>query len=300
MSAPVARIGGFAESEVSDVLESACRQVGLDPSGAQILRGHTNAVFRLPAAGAVAKIARAGTPHANVRRTVELVRWLTSLNFPTVELLAVDQPVAVGAHTVTFWEYLPQPDTPVPAADLATPLRTLHRLPPPPFEIRPLDTVTAIRRSLDATTALPTTDIEYLSARVDQLEQDLEKVRFALPTGLLQGDPQHRNALHHLDGAVLCDWDTACHGPAELDLVTVEIHCRRFGYGPSHYQDFAHTYGFDVTSWSGYTVLRDLRELRMITTNAKRAAANTPTLTEVVRRVKGLRHANSDLRWNIL
>ncbi|MFB7669511.1 phosphotransferase family protein [Kitasatospora sp. NPDC056138] len=300
MSAPIVRIGGFAESEVSDVLESACRQVDLDPSGAQILRGHTNAVFRLPAVEAVAKIARVGTPQANVRRTVELVQWLTSLSFPTVALLAVDQPVLVGEHAVTFWEYLPQPDVPVPAAELAVPLRTLHQLPAPPFQVRPLDTVAAIRRSLDAITALPATDIDYLSKHLNELEQVLSKVRFALPPGLLQGDPQHRNALHHQGAAVLCDWDTACFGPPELDLVTVEIHCRRFGYGASHYEKFAQRYGFDVTSWDGYDVLRDLRELRMITTNAKRASAGTPALAEVARRVEGLRHGDHDLRWNIL
>jgi hypothetical protein len=300
MSAPVVRIGGFAESEVSVVLENACRHIGLDPSGARMLRGHTNAVYLLPAVQAVAKIARAGTSQADVRRTVQLVRWLAGISFPTVELLTVDQPVIVGEHAVTFWHYLPQPAGPVPAAELAIPLRTLHQLPAPPFQVRPLDTVGAIRRSLVVIDALPRDDIEYLSKLLDDLEQALAEVQFTLPAGLLQGDPQHRNALHHQGGAVLCDWDTACFGPPEMDLATVEIHCRRFGYGAAHYEEFATRYGFDVTSWSGYSVLRDLRELRMITTNAKRAAAGTPTLSEVERRVQGLRHGHDYLRWNIL
>ncbi|WUQ81849.1 hypothetical protein OHA16_01960 [Kitasatospora purpeofusca] len=125
-------------------------------------------------------------------------------------------------------------------------------------------------------------------------------VDYVLRPGLLQGDPQHRNALHHGEAAVLCDWDTACFGPPELDLVTMEIHCRRFGYGRSHYQRLADLYGFDVTAWSGYAVLRDLRELRMITTNAKRASAGSPTLAEVRRRVEGLRRGDLDDGWNIL
>ncbi|GAA2773677.1 phosphotransferase family protein [Kitasatospora cinereorecta] len=300
MSAAI-RIGGFTESEVSDVLAHACRLVDLDPVGAKMLRGHTNAVFSLTSAPVVAKIARRGTPLESVRSTVRLVEWLMRQDFPTVRLLPVEQPVVVPTgQAVTFWEYLPQVEQPVPAAAIARPLKQLHQLPAPPFEIRPLDTVGAIRRSLAVITALPRDDIAYLRDRLEGLEKALADVVFALPPGLLQGDPQHRNALHHPNGAVLCDWDTACSGAPEMDLVTVEIHCRRFGYGRAHYEAFASSYGFDVTAWPGYGVLRDLRELRMITTNAKRAVVGTRTLAEVTARVEGLRREDHELRWNIL
>nr|BFD90954.1 aminoglycoside phosphotransferase family protein [Kitasatospora sp. Xyl93] len=299
MSAPVVRIGGFAESDVVTVLNAACDQAGLDPAGAEMLRGHTNAVYLLPAAGAVAKIARAGTPLQSVRRTVQLVRWLTSMNFPTVELLRVQQPVVVSGHAVTFWQYLPQ-HRPVPAAYLAAPLRLLHSLPMPPFEVRPVDTAGAIRQSISAISALPPEHLAFLAGRLNELEADLAQVQYVLPPGLVQGDPQHRNALHCGNAAVLCDWDTACVGQPELDLVTVEIHCRRFGYGRSHYRDFADGYGFDVTSWQGFPVLSGLRELRMITTNAKRATVGSSTLAEVCRRIEGLRSSDDELHWNIL
>ncbi|MFJ8477038.1 phosphotransferase family protein [Kitasatospora sp. NPDC094011] len=300
MSTPVVRIGGFAESEVVTVLEAACTLVGLDPADAVMLRGHTNAVYLLPAAGVVAKIARAGTSLTGVRRTVQLVQWLTTHGFPTVELLPLEQPVIVDGNAVTFWRHLPQPDHPVPAAYLADPLRTLHELPSPPFEVRPVDTVGAIRRSIAETTALPQDDLALLEEHVAELDAALRQVRYALTPGVLQGDPQHRNALHHQGAAVLCDWDAACFGQPELDLVTVEIHCRRFGYGSAHYREFADRYGFDVTSWEGFPVLSGLRELRMITTNAKRASVGSPTLEEVRRRVQGLRSGRDELSWNIL
>ncbi|GAA2822915.1 phosphotransferase [Kitasatospora sp. CM 4170] len=299
MSEP-SRIGGFSETEVNKVLDAACRRVGLDASGATVLRGHTNAVFLLSRSPVVAKIARRGSDTAEVRRTVQLVEWLTRRDFPTVPLLPVEQPVLVHGHAVTFWEYLPQPDHPVMAQQLAAPLRMLHELPTPPFPLPPLDTVGAIRRSLVAVTALASGDLEYLSIRLDGLEKALADVRFVLPPAVLQGDPQHRNALHHGSAAVLCDWDTASYGPPEIDLVTIEIHCRRFGYGTAHYEAFAEAYGFDVVEWRGYEVLRDLRELRMITTNAKRAAPGSATLAEVVRRIAGLRAGDDEQRWNIL
>ncbi|MFI1169908.1 phosphotransferase family protein [Streptomyces melanogenes] len=94
---------------------------------------------------------------------------------------------------------------------------------------------------------------------------------FPLPEGVLQGDPQHRNALHTGQGeAVLCDWDTVTRGQLEWVLATVEIQCRRFGHGQPHYQAFADTYGIDISRWSGYQTLAAIRELRMITTNARK------------------------------
>jgi hypothetical protein len=99
---------------------------------------------------------------------------------------------------------------------------------------------------------------------------------------------------------VLCDWDTVAYGQPEWDLATVEIHCRRFGHGPAHYRQFATAYGVDISQWPGYHVLRDLRELRMITTNARKAADAPGTLAEVERRISGLRCENSELAWSIL
>jgi len=301
MTAPEPTRGGFNETDMRHILERACAAASLDPTGAELLRGHTNAVVRLTSAPVVVKIARRGTPVAEVQRTVQFVRWLMDRGFPTVDLHPVpQQPVVVDGHPVTFWRYLPQPEQPVSAAQIAKPLYTLHNLPAPPFLLRPLDTVAAIRASLARTKALPDESIRFLSRRVDRLENCLAEVRFELPAASLQGDPQHRNALHDSGQVVLCDWDTVVSGQPEWDLVTIEVHCRRFGYGQDHYGTFAETYGFDVTAWSGFPVLRDLRELRMITTNARKLPHAPQTFGEVQRRVEGLRAEDTKLAWFIL
>ncbi|MBP2400790.1 phosphotransferase family protein [Streptomyces syringium] len=158
----------------------------------------------------------------------------------------------------------------------------------------------AIRASLAAATALPQPTLRLLHDRLNRLEADLAIIDFALPEGILQGDPQHRNALHNGTEAVLCDWDTVSIGQPEWDLVTIEIHCRRFRHGQAHYNDFAATYGFDVTQWPGFATLRDPRELRMITTNARKAHHTPGSLAEVQRRTDGLLHEDTALHWNIL
>ncbi|MCM2392017.1 phosphotransferase [Streptomyces albipurpureus] len=294
--------GGYTSDELTTLLAQACEELGLDGGRPRLLRGHTNAVVLLGAV--VLKIARKGTTPQTLERTVALVRWLQDQGFPTVPFHpTARQPLHLADGALaTVWTYLPQPANPITAADLAAPLAALHRLHTPPVPVRQLDNLTAIRRSLATTRTLDAEDWDFLSHRADQLEHALTQVEYVLAPSIVQGDPQHRNALHDTAGdlTVLCDWDTVALGQPEWDLVTVEIHCRRFGYGPRHWADFADGYGTDVTTWPGYRVLRDIRELRMITTNARKAAHTPGSLSEVQRRIKGLREEEDALLWSIL
>ncbi|MGW3166356.1 phosphotransferase family protein [Streptomyces sp. NPDC001142] len=293
--------GGFDESEMYQVLESACAKADLDSRDARLLRGHTNAVLLLEKEQVVVKIARKGTDVESVGRTVTIVRWLMEADFPTVSLHPCVQPVVVNGHAVTFWTYLAQPDHLVAAQQLARPLKTLHALPAPPVALAEHDNIRAIRRSLAAITCLPAAALRHMEDEARRLEEELRNVQFMLAPGLIQGDPQHRNALHASDGsAVLCDWDTMAWGQPEWDLITIEVHCRRFGYGQAHYQDFAESYGWDITQCAGYPTLRGIRELRMITTNARKVHHAPRSLAEVRRRVEGLRSQDGQLPWNIL
>ncbi|WP_371627541.1 hypothetical protein OG245_36050 [Streptomyces sp. NBC_01116] len=55
-----------------------------------------------------------------------------------------------------------------------------------------------------------------------------------------------------------------------------------------------------MTRWPGYGTLAVIRELRMITTNARKVHHAPNSLEEVQRRVDGLRHHDPLLGWNIL
>ncbi|MFE7114016.1 hypothetical protein ACFU99_01125 [Streptomyces sp. NPDC057654] len=55
-----------------------------------------------------------------------------------------------------------------------------------------------------------------------------------------------------------------------------------------------------MSDWPGFRTLRDIRELRMITTNAKKALHNPGSLEEVERRIDGLRREDVALQWRIL
>jgi len=300
MTATVRLPGGFTEAEMHDALLRLCSAVHLDPIGAMLMRGQTNAVIRLASEPIVVKIARLGTSPARVRQTVDLVHWLTAQGFPTVPLHPIGQPVVVEQYVGTFYTYLPQPDVSLRTVDLAALLRALHTAGPPPFDLPELDAVTAIRRSLDAADTLPASEHRFLAKRVEQLSAEVAVLRYEFPKSVLHGDPQHGNALHYRGGAVLRDWDSAVIGQPEWDLATVEIHARRFGHGSASYAQFAEVYGFDVTVWSGYRTLCDLRELRMITTNARKSAHEPDKIRELLRRIDGLRQADHSQRWQIM
>ena len=300
MTAPAPTPGGYTTAEMNDALRRLCATANLDPAGSTLLRGQTNAVVRLASEPVVVKIARRGTTPDRVRQTVGLVQWLTAQDFPTVPLHPIEQPVVVDQYIGTFYTYLPQPEAPVPTVELARPLHTLHAAGQPPTSLPNLDAVNAIRRSLAAADTLPTSDHRFLSKRIDQLASDLAALRYDLHPAVLHGDPQHGNALHHTHGAVLCDWDSAVLGQPEWDLVTIEIHTRRFGHGPASYTAFADAYGYDVTTWPGYRTICDLRELRMITTNARKSAHEPNKMREVLHRIDGLRQQDVALAWRIM
>ena len=119
-------------------------------------------------------------------------------------------------------------------------------------------------------------------------------------SGLIQSDPQVRNALRRDDGTpVLADWDSASTGPRMWDIATVAVHCRRFG---SHdFGDFVTAYGRDPRDWDHFEDLCLLRELQMIATNARKSAPGSPAAAEVHHRIAGLREDLQELTaWSIL
>jgi Ser/Thr protein kinase RdoA (MazF antagonist) len=293
----------FTPEVTRGVLARACRRAGLDDAGAVLLRHQTNAVYRLAAAPVVVKVVPPSEPATSADTAVALVRALAGAGFPTVRLAGEvpGQPLAVGGYRATFWRYLPQPaGRRIRAGDLGEPLRRLHALAPLGVAAPPLDPPAAIAGSLRAGVILDAGERCFLQGRCADLAADYARLAGGLRARLVHGDPQHRNTLWDGDRVVLADWDSAAVGPVEWDAVTVEVHCRRFGHPAGEYEGFAAAYGRDVRDWGGYELMRDVRELRMITTNARKSPPGSPAAEEVRRRVAALRAGVAGARWNLL
>jgi hypothetical protein len=116
-------------------LAAACKQVGLNPTDAVLLRYHVNAVYHLPHSGVVARMSPVKREE-QIRRGVQVTRWLMGRGFPATTPLDIEQPVQVGDYLVTFWRYYDARGRSLPPpTDLARLLRQLHSFEPPPYRL---------------------------------------------------------------------------------------------------------------------------------------------------------------------
>ena len=86
------------------------------------------------------------------------------------------------------------------------------------------------------------------------------QLRFPLPPGMIHGDAYRGNLLRDGCRVVLADWDAVSAGPREIDLIPT-LQAPRFGLPKGQRDAFIAANGYDIRSWDGYLVLRDIREL---------------------------------------
>jgi Ser/Thr protein kinase RdoA (MazF antagonist) len=291
----------FVEQRTRPVFGEVCRLLNRSAADAILLRHHTNAVYAVD--DVVVKIARPDQGVDSLRTVVNLVQWLTSAGFPTVQLLpGVEQPLIVDGFGVTVWQRLDGAIAqPVSTGELGGLLHRLHRLDVPPVPLPQLDPIPGIRHSIGRSAILTDGERHLLTERLDSFATEFRTLISPLGWGLIQSDPQVRNALRREDGiAVLADWDGARVGDRVWDVATVAVHCRRFG-NDTDFVAFADAYGWDPRTWDEFADLCRLRELQMIATNARKSLPGTPAADEVHHRIAGLRQGRHELTgWRIL
>ena len=273
---PAANLSGAAPR----ALAHAARRCGLDASTPQLIRLFATAVYQLPAAGAVARIALVTSPRSVERlaTSVRVTRWLTETGFPAVEPLPVDQPVVTHGCAVTFWRYLPQHGPAPRPADLGHLLRQLHALGTPPFPLPAYQPLVSVSRAIRESQALTEDERGWLAGHCDRLMHAYRQLSFDLPEGMIHGDAWQGNLLRDGKRVVLADWDAVSTGPREIDLIPT-LQAARFGL-PRHDRDaFTAAYGHDIRSWAGYPLLRDIRALSTMTA-LLRDAHHDPTAFE--------------------
>jgi hypothetical protein len=63
------------------------------------------------------------------------------------------------------------------------------------------------------------------------------------------------------------------------------------------YETFVRVYGFDITAWPGYPVLREIREFLMVTWVIQQAGEKESMAVEVRKRIVALRTGASRKDW---
>ncbi|MFG3364258.1 phosphotransferase enzyme family protein [Streptomyces sp. NPDC048156] len=289
----------FDSAAAWSILREACERAGLKLDDAELVRLGDHAVFRIERGRIVSRVGRHADRLPSVRREVAVAQWLAAEDYPSARLVTeAEQPVVVEGHPVTFWEGLADGETYASTREMGELLRKLHGLGDPPFplpKLRPFDKVDRrLKRAV-----LRTETRAYLSALAQELSGKYDGLEFVLPPGHLHGDFNIGNVLRDADRQPrVIDLDGFALGPREWDLVQTAMYYDSFGWhSEDEYAGFVAGYGSDVRQWSGYSVLRSVRELLMVTWLAQNAGTNPRAAEEVEKRVESLRSGGSRRDW---
>ncbi|MEU1239905.1 aminoglycoside phosphotransferase family protein [Micromonospora parva] len=265
---------------------------------ARLLRLTNNAVFALPDAGLVIRIARTHQLRDRVTKVVQLARWFAELDAPTIRLARdVEQPIERAGLVASVWQFVPPHPHPPTVEDLGAALRTFHALGVPAFPLPLWDPIGDARRRLADADQLSKPDRDFLADWCDRLEPEVANLVGSGTRTLVHGDAHAGNLLREPSGrTVLCDFDATCVGPWQVDLAAVAVGEARFG-GTGRHGSLATAYGFDVTADPSWPLLRDARELKMIAAAVPLLTTGPSVAAEFANRLRSVRLSDPTARW---
>ena len=286
-----------------DVLTAAGKAAGVDTAGATLIRDGSQVLYRLPSA-IVARIGRRGEVDT-AGREVLVSRWLADNDVPAVRTVhGVQQPTLVADRAVTWWNLIPE-HRPATPAELGGVLRGLHALSVPAHLSLPkVDPLRGLAQTINAAAALFRDDHEWLLRHLETLHTRLADLPEGLPQCVVHGDAWQGNIAVPADGTpILLDLESTGVGRPEWDLTPLAADLVDFArITPADYDAFVHAYGdVDVTSWDGFRLLADIRELRWVSFAMSKSFTDSSTRLEATHRISCLRgEVPRPWTWNAL
>jgi hypothetical protein len=281
-------------------LRVICAELGLDPSGARLLRDVNNAVFELVRDPVVIRLVTLPSYVSRAELAVAAATIFAEHGVPAIRLWpGVGQPVRVGEQVATVWQAVSSGGPPPGGADLARLLRAVHAV-PLPCRLPGWDPLTDFDNRVRHTTLMAAADRAFLLRRSAELATAVAQLQFVFPVAVLHGDAHLGNIIPDPSGPVLCDFDSCAIGPPEWDLTPVAVGDIRFRRPAAHLRSFIATYGFDVRDWEGFEVLHGIRDLKLIAGVFPRAGSPPAVRVEFARRMASLRAGRRFERWQTI
>lgn len=285
-------------ADAAEAAVLAAKTVGFDTTHTDVIRAGENTLVRLPAR-VIARVTRPGQ-EATAAKEIRVARWLEDIGIPVVHpVVGIDEPVLVGDRAVTFWDELP-PHQPGSPADIADMLRLIHSTRVPAgLHLPPLAPFVRIAERIAEATWLPPDDQTWLLSHLAGLEETYRQLPPGRAVGAVHGDAWSGNVVITRAGPILLDLERFSIGPPEWDLTSVAVDHFTFGtVTADQWQHFCDRYGCDVTTWPGFTVLRDARELRKVTFAIQMACQFPQLRGQAERRIACVRGRVGPRPWN--
>lgn len=289
----------ISEAEARIALIEASEHVGMSSEVVELIRIGSNAVFRIDS-DTIGRVAPGLRSWKNAERQIRVARWLEQIAFPATRALPVEQPIDASGRVVTLWKSACREEVYAPIHDVARLIRDLHHLDVPSDldlpELRPFG---APNDGLPALPGLSTVNRAFLLERIEWAREVFPSLPFTLPPGVIHGDANVGNVLLCDDGqAVLIDLDSFAIGPREWDLIQTALFYDRLGWHTEEeYRTFVEVYGYDLTTWEGYSDLADMREIAMTTWLGRKAGESAATAEEAEKRITAIRTGASRRDW---
>lgn len=260
-------VATFSGESTRLVLRAACDRAGLTSDGAQLLRLGENAIYRLDRQPVVVRIARDIDHWDDATKEVVVAQWLADRGMPAARTWPVAQPLDVDGHPVTFWRYIDgRRGGPGEAAALGRLLRKFHGMGAPPhFTLPPESPLRKVDARIERAN-LPDADRSFLVGLLDELRAGIAELTYPQPKSSMHGDAHVQNLMVADTQVVIIDFEQVCWGHREWDLSMTATEFVTAGFWTSEqYRAFVDGYGYDVTDWDGFDLLRRAREITMTT-----------------------------------
>ncbi len=289
----------FTLADATATLAAACTAIGVSDTDASLIRLGENALFRLADDPIVVRIARGPAVLDDAAKEVAVAEWLRSIGIPAAEPTAHAQPITANGRPVTFWQLIDDSGIRPTIGDLAELLRQLHQAKvPADLKLPDISIFDRVANRIATTQALTPSERTFLTGRLDHLQQKYDDVQFALPASALHGDAHQGNLIRRSDGQVLLiDFERFAFGPPESDLAVTATEYLIGWHTDAAYASFCDTYGFDITQWDGFPVIRAINELKMTTWLMQNVAESEQIATEFRTRLASLHDDRAPRNW---
>jgi len=289
----------FSRAATQVVLAEVCERAGLDPDGAELLRLGENAIYRLHEPPVVIRIARNSEHWAAATKEVAVAEWLGEHDFPAARTWAVDQPLDVDGHPVTFWRYVEgRRGGPGDIRALGALLRRVNALPAPTsFALPPEDVLDRVHTRIERA-PIAFADRAFLLALLDDLAAAVAELTYPLAACVTHGDAHVQNLMVTDDEVVLIDFERVAWGQPEWDLgMTATEYVTAGWWTNEQYSAFVDSYGFDVTRWDGFDTVRRVHEIKMTTWLMQNVNESPEIAEEYAHRMLTIRDGRRDVPW---